>query len=358
MVYTHLKTCEGITEDDFRLAIATKEQTQAFLGHIEDISKPATGVGKILFFFARLALRNSELQGTANYVYEDLVLQVAQSRHNPTLFEVRYMNDVGGTYEQIFKVTVWCVFDELLDTARDTKNISPFSCVEARENFLFLRATAEQIQTSIPPPAYIDADARYQELLEAGMLSPDAIPSPVQLIPTIPAPEDEDPAEILAGAVVRTGSKPLSDLLLDAKRAGKPITSLLTSEKPITQKKVETPYELSHATVGEILPPARKEFDSLAEEAKALAQQPPSIPSGPIPPEDSVRSRQSEVIGKLSLVKARPGDINPRGEAKPKANSPLRSRPETVRPPGIEEEDNDETGVDVDLPLINRKRGE
>jgi hypothetical protein len=132
MDFSHLKTCESITEDDFCLAIATKKQTEAFLRRIEDISKPETGVGKILFFFARLALRNSELEGSANYVYEDLALQVTKSRRNPTLYEIRYMNDVGGSYEQIYKVTVWCTFSELLNAAQDQKNIIPFTCEDGR----------------------------------------------------------------------------------------------------------------------------------------------------------------------------------------------------------------------------------
>ncbi|MDF1497311.1 MAG: hypothetical protein P1P90_04585 [Patescibacteria group bacterium] len=362
MSYTHLKICEEITEDDFRSAIVSKEQTEAFLRHIEAISKPGTSVGKILFFFARLALRNKELAGSTNYVYEALALQVAPSRHNPTLFEIRYMNDIGGTFEQIFKVVVWCIFDELLEAVRDSKNISPFTCEDGRENFLLLKATADQIKTSIPPKAYTDADARYQELLDAGMIQPVTMLSPSRVIPTIPAPEDDDPAELLAGAVVRADEKPLSDRLMEARRMGKPLTSITCNVAPIPHEKIEAPDELSHATVGGILPPPRKKYDSLADEAMALAQQPPSIPSEPICSEDSVRIRQSEAIARLSLIKAPADRANrPVSKHKPNQSPHLQNRPETVRPAGIEETEDEDVDVDegwgdVILPIVHGKR--
>jgi len=322
MDFSYLKTCESITEDVFRLAIATKEQTEAFLRHIEDISKPATGVGKILFFFARLALRNSELEGSGNFVYEDLALQVTQSRRNPTLYEIRYMNDVGGSYEQIYKVTVWCTFTELLNAAQDKKNITPFTCEDGRENYLLLKATADKIKTSIPPPEYVDADARYQELLSAGMLS--------------------------AGSRVSYGE--------NGNRNGRLRT------QPFPPQASEIPGELTHATVLGALPPARKKYESLADEAYDLAQQPPSIPSGPIPGEDSVRSRQGEAIARLSLVKVSKGFANqPVQRQKPPSTSPLRYRQETERPPGIEEAEGEDIDVDdgwgdVKLPIVYGKR--
>ncbi len=358
MDYSYLKTCAQITEDDFRSAVVTKDQTEAFLRHIENISKPKTGVGRVMFFFARLALKNNELEGASNYVYDALALQVTPSKHNPTLFEIRYMNDVGGTFEQIYKVTVWCTFQELLEAVRDEKNITPFACEDERENFLLLKATIKQIKASTAPPEYIDADARYQELLEAGMLSPS------RMIPIIPESEDEDPAEILSGAIVRADYIPLSDRLMEARRTGKPITSLLSRMKPTSQEKVEPPHELSHATVGGILPPTRKKYDSWADEAFALAQQPPSIPSEPIPPEDSVRRRQGDTIGRLSLIQV-PANLANRPSSKPKSRpiSPLRDRPETERPPGIEKAEDETRDVDgdwgdVELPIVDGKREE
>jgi len=330
MDYSYLETCEAITEDDFRSAVSSKGNTATFLQTVEDISKPGTGVGKVLFFFARLAWMNKEQQSSASYAYEDLALQISLSRRNDTLFEIRLMNNVGDVFEQIMKVTVWCNFEELLAAANDKENMRPFTCTEARENFLMLEATAQAIETSIAPPDFNEADARYEKLRRVETLKPS------QIIPTVPPPEEEDPveyfAEALIGGEVEIPAIPPPPQGLDR----------------------EPPSELAFATVqASEKPPPRPKFDSLAEEVEALARQEPSLPTEPIGPEDSVQQGLGATIGRLSLVQRPAHEVNhTTPKPRPRPISPLRDRPETERPPGIEEADDVAEPSLPPLPLV------
>lgn len=314
MDYSYLTSCEQIMEDDFRSAAATKPNTEAFLQKVEEISKPQTGAGKILFFFARLALRNEQMAGTAKHIYQSLALQISRSRRSKTLFEIRLMHDVGGIYEQLYKVTMWCEFDELLQASRDRKNLNPFVCVQAKEDFLLFEASGEDRENSLPPPAYAEADARYRELEAAGMLKPS------QMIPTIPPPDEgPDPNEDLAYALVG------GDI----------------SEIPTSPAISEPPAELISATVSaSSKPPPRSKFESWAEEAEYLAQREPSLAKLPTQ-QGPVRDEGiGQAIGRISLAKIRSDDSGPQ-------NKLLRDRPATQRPPAIEEDE------DPGLPLVN-----
>ncbi len=363
MDFSYLTSCEDITEDDFRSAAASKRNTEIFLQKIEALARPGSGVGKVMFFFARVALRNEELEGTAKHIYQDLALQVTRSRRNRTLFEIRLMHDVGGIYEQLYKVTVWCAFEELLQAARDSENMKPFICLDAREDFLLLEATGAERMNSLAPPAYAEADARYRELEAAGMLKPS------QMIPTIPPPDDvpEDPELMLADAIVtpdpkpKTDDRPISDRMLDAQLRGEPFTSLVMDGEPELEPD-KPPSGILHAIVEPSHnPPPRKRFDSWAEEAEYLAGREPSLPDEPLDRTTTADEDMARAIGRISLTKVRASDL------------PYSKRPDTVRPPGDndprtdpdmktlpEDSDSEQTNLDDGwddvLPIVYPKR--
>ena len=285
MTFTHLKTCEQITEDDFRLAVSSREATIDFLNQIIAIAKPNTSAGKVLYFFARLA-QSEQLDIVKSDEFVELSIQVTPNRNQDRYFDIRLVATVGLEGRSLFKVTINCDFADLLSAVKDEENLKPFTCIVERDDFLRLEASQADCACSIPPTAYLEADARYQELAQAGM-----IPSlkPNQMVPTIPPPEEDDPAADIAYAVV-------------------------TPDNPA---------------------PTREEQPSWADQAMELSTQAPSIPTGPISPEDSVRTNLAATIGRLSLVKQ---PVKGNRVFKNKADSKLeqggdRSETETSVPP-------------------------
>lgn len=326
MDYSYLTSCEHITEDDFRSAVASNSNTQKFLRQIEEISRPGFGVGKIVFFFARLALRNKELEGTAKHIYQDLALQITRSRRNHTLFEIRFMHDVGGIYEQLYKVTVWCDFAELLQAARDSEDMKPFVCVDAHEDYLLLEATGAERMNSLAPPAYAEADARYRELESAGMLS-------AKDFPTIPPPDEgPDPHELFSDAM---GGAVIScqDYAISKPKDEDYEAILLTEDADAFAE--PPPSGILHAIVKpNETTPFRERFDSWADEAKELAKKEPSLPSEPLDRNSITDNDMAQIIGRISLTQVPASDAD---QLKP--NHSLRNRPETQRPPGIDSEE-------------------
>jgi len=277
----------SLQEDDFVAACVTSDNTEAFLRRVNLISKPKTGVGRILHFFARLALCN-HVQVRLEDEYEVLSIQVLRGQENDGSFVIRLVSFAGLDSDILFKVEVNCEFDELLEAARDSKNIAPFTCTKAGGDFLHLEVPENVAKNSLPPSTYLEADARIRELEANDMFQTS------RWVPTIPAPEDDDPAADLAYAVVKPSN----------------------------------------------LPSIREEQPSWADQAFELSQQAPSIPTEPIPAEDSVRNGIATTIGRLSLVRKQvPADTT------------IAHRPATQRPPSINEEADEMISIPP-LPLI------
>jgi len=303
MDFSYLQTCEGITSADIESALLSDRNTQAFLTRIAAIAKPNSGAGKILYFFAKLAV-SDQLKPQREDEYETLSIQVLQDRREEGCFIIRMISAAGLDSSVLFKVVIHCEFSELLEAARDTKNMLPFSCTGAHENSLFLEATGEARRTSLLPPASAEVD------------------------------ENID----FFGAQL-----PWSDRMLEAKEMGLPLSSLTLKPGYRGLQEREPPSGLEHALIEP--PPVRKRFESWSEEAETLAKQPASIPASVQTPikEDSVRQSQAAVIGRLALKRIPSREINP-----------LAARPKTERPPGIDEEEVDAPSLPP-LPLVGAK---
>ncbi len=340
MDYSYLKTCGAMTDDDFCSAVSSPDNTESFLVRVAKISQPNSGVGRILHFFVRLA-HSDQMRAIQKDEFEEFAIQVNISRDAPGRFIVRLAATAGADGRTLYKVSVYCDFEDFLQAARDREMMNPFICSDdSREDYLFFEATQLDVQHSNPPPAYKDAEARLRELDLAGMLKPS------QMIPTMPPPEEEDPVECFADALVGG--------VVEIPKAPPPPQGL--DENP--------PSGLIHALIeASELPPPRKKFDSLADEARDAAGRAPSLPVEPRGADSIPANGIGDMIGRLSLVQV-PASMANQPTPRPAARNYLNNRPETVRPPGIEEaaeeEDSDvDSGWgDIELPLVGPKGGE
>ncbi|MDQ7815124.1 MAG: hypothetical protein RDU25_04960 [Patescibacteria group bacterium] len=162
MDFTFLKSCADLTEDHFAEAAETREDAYEFLLRLADISQPHNGTSTtILRFLSRVAIASRWVDG-------DVRIRIDFAG----VFRTRlvFMRNLGGDeYEVLKRIELAISFMEFRETCKEAKAIRPFIVTATRsagqDMHITLDAPEQIRRSSIPPPGFIEAQARLAEKL-------------------------------------------------------------------------------------------------------------------------------------------------------------------------------------------------
>lgn len=179
MDLAHIATCQDLTEDDFALASASREDAYELLNHASVICEPHSGEERVLLFLARCAVQD--------WIEGDLRVEVRLEG----MFECHLVllcglgGDAFEVMKRVFLSASFLSFKQLGETPNE---LLPLELTHGDNQRLVFDATAFARQSSVPPESFRVAQRRLDEKMSH---SPTAEAELEELTPDHDLPENQ-----------------------------------------------------------------------------------------------------------------------------------------------------------------------